>query len=52
MAKEIMTPEDRELRNIALALGAGLLGFPVLTLDPTKNKKRPFYLYENYFSRA
>ena len=32
MAKKVMTPEDRELRNIALALGAGLLGFPVLSL--------------------
>ena len=32
MAKKVMNPEDRELRNIALALGAGLLGFPVLTL--------------------
>lgn len=32
MAKKVMTPEDRELRNIALAIGAGLLGFPVLTL--------------------
>jgi len=32
MAKKVMTPEDRELRNIALAIGAGLLGFPVLTV--------------------
>ena len=32
MAKKVITPEDRENRNIALALGAGLLGFPVLTL--------------------
>lgn len=32
MAKKVITPEDRELRNIALAIGAGLLGFPVLTL--------------------
>ena len=32
MAKKIMTPEDKENRNIAIALGVGLLGFPVLTL--------------------
>ena len=32
MEKKVITPEDRELRNIALAIGAGLLGFPVLTL--------------------
>ena len=32
MAKKVMTPEDKENRNIALAIGAGLLGFPVLTL--------------------
>ncbi len=32
MAKKVITPEDRENRNIALALGAGLLGFPVLAL--------------------
>lgn len=32
MAKKVITPEDKENRNIALALGAGLLGFPVLTL--------------------
>ena len=32
MAKKVMTPEDRELRNIAFSIGAGLLGFPVLTL--------------------
>ncbi len=32
MAKKVMTPEDKENRNIALALGVGLLGFPILTL--------------------
>jgi len=32
MAKKVITPEDKENRNIALALGVGLLGFPILTL--------------------
>ena len=32
MAKKVMTSEDKENRNIALALGVGLLGFPILTL--------------------
>jgi len=32
MAKKVMTPEDKENRNIAIALGVGLLGFPILTL--------------------
>ena len=32
MAKKVMTPEDKENSNIAIAIGAGLLGVTVLTL--------------------